>query len=102
MYKLINYKWNDTFENEEDALECAVQYVLTEKFCNNVITMVNDICEGQSHFVACEGGYTDIIIKDGVYTLEEIVEFLWDFASFVYDWNSYAKEHNFPIVKETD
>lgn len=102
MFKLVNYKWDDIFENVEDAVECAVNYVLTEKFHNNAIDMTNDICKGQSLFVACEGGYTDTIIKDGIYTLEEIMEFLWDFASFVYDWNNYAEKCGYPVVVEVE
>ena len=102
MYKLNNYKRNDTFEEVEDALECAVKSVMTEDFHGDVIAMVNDIYKEQSQFVACKGGYTDTIMEDGVYTREEILELLWDFASFVYDWNSYAEKHDFPTVKEAE
>lgn len=102
MFKLVNYKWDDVFENVEDALESAVEFVLNEDFYGDVVGMVNDIYKGQSQFVACNGGYTDTIMNDGIYTKEEIQELLWDFASFIHDWNSYAEKHEFPIVVEVE
>jgi hypothetical protein len=50
-----------------------------------------------------QGGYVDEAENDGdVYTREEMLEFLWDFASCMQDWNEFAKEKDLPYVKEVD
>lgn len=57
----------------------------------------------KSHFTACKEGYIDEAEEDGdVYTREEMLEFLWDFASCMRDWNEFAKEKDLPYVREVD
>lgn len=99
MYKLMNWNTIEYFEEKEDCLEACLTATL-DLYKQNFVALANAIYT-KSYFVACEGGYVDKEENDGdVYTKEEMLEFLWDFASCMQDWNKFAKEKICPIQEK--
>lgn len=100
MFKLMNWNTIDYFEEKEDCLDACLTATL-EVYKQDVAALANDIYT-EGHFVACKCGYIDEVEGDGVYTREELLEILWDFASCMWDWNEFAKRKDLPYVREVD
>lgn len=101
MYKLMNWNTIEYFEEKEDCLEACLNATL-DLYKQDFVALANAIYT-KSHFVACKGSYVDEAENDGdVYTKEEMLEFLWDFAGCMQDWNKFAKEKDLPYTREVD
>lgn len=100
MFKMMNWSSIEYFEEKEDCLDACLTATL-DWYKQDIVALVNDIYT-EGHFVTCEGGYIDEVEDDGVYTKEEMLEILWDFASCMSDWNGFAKKNDLPFVKEVD
>ena len=76
----MNWNTIEYFEEKEDCLEACLAATL-DLYKQDFVALANAIYT-ESHFTACKEGYIDEAEKDGdVYTREEMLEFLWDFAS---------------------